>query len=277
MLEHLLRRCCVQAWRHETAGNIIVFLIAGIFGGQLTATAGNVEIKFVVKTDQVKKAIGALGLDKAAAEKRTIYFFDTKDLSLFKQPDPSIILRSRTTEGNNEGETTVKLRAKGALEIEDEWKQKERNGEKLDFKIEKDHVVTKPIVESYSLDGKQDAKEIQEVASRKRPIKKIFSKNQEDLVKAKAKANLDWDQLEALGPIHVKKWGFSAPALTLVAERWKFGDHLPTLEVSTKVDESIAEETTAKLVKFMRDKKFEPDKDPETKTREVLEFFTSPK
>lgn len=163
------------------------------------------------------------------------------------------------------------------MEIEDEWKQKERNGEKLDFKIEKDHVVTKPIVESYSLDGKQDAKEIQEVASRKRPIKKIFSKNQEDFVKAKAKANLDWDQLEALGPIHVKKWGFSAPALTLVAERWKFGDHLPTLEVSTKVDESIAEETTAKLVKFMRDKKFEPDKDPETKTREVLEFFTSPK
>lgn len=57
MLEHLLRRCCVQAWRHETAGNIIVFLIAGIFGGQLTATAGNVEIKFVVKTDQVKKEL----------------------------------------------------------------------------------------------------------------------------------------------------------------------------------------------------------------------------
>jgi len=107
MPEHILRRCCVEAWRHETAGNVIVFLIAGIFGAQLTATAGN--------------------------------------------------------------------------------------------------------------------------------------------------------------------------ALTLVAERWKFGDHPPTLEVSTKVDESIAEETTAKLVKFMRDKKFEQDKDPETKTSEVLEYFTSPK
>jgi hypothetical protein len=277
MPEHILRRCCVEAWRHEPAGNIIVFLIAGIFGSLLTATAGDVEIKFVVKTDQVEEATGALGLDNAAAEKRTIYFFDTKDLSLFKQPDPSIILRSRTTEGENKGEMTVKVRAKGALAIEDEWKQEERNGEKLDFKIEKDQVGTKPIVESYSLDGMQDAKEVQVVVSRKRSIKKIFSKNQEDLVKAKAKARLDWGQLEPLGPVKVKKWEFSAPALTVVAERWKFGDHPPTLEVSTKVDESIAEETTAKLVKFMRDKKFEQDKDPETKTREVLEYFTSPK
>ena len=177
MLEDLIRRRGAQAWRHETIGNIIVLLIAGIFGGQLTATAEDVEIKFVVKTDQVEKAIGALGLDKAAAEKRTIYFFDTKDLSLFNQPDASIILRSRTTEGKDKGETTVKLRAKGALEIEDEWKQRERNGEKLDFKIEKDQVGTKPIVESYSLDGKQGAEEIEEVASRKRSIKKIFSKN----------------------------------------------------------------------------------------------------
>jgi hypothetical protein len=277
MLEDLLRRRGTEAWRHQTAGNIIVFLIAGLFAGPLTATAGNVEIKFVVKTDQVEEAIEALGLDKAAAEKRTIYFFDTKDLSLFNQPNASIILRSRTTESKDKGETTVKLRAKGALQIEDEWKQKERNGEKLDSKIEKDQVVTKPIVESYSLDGKQDAKEIEEVVTRKRPIEKIFSKNQEDLVKAKASAHVDWDQLEALGPVKVKKWEFSAPELTLVAERWKFGDHPPTLEVSTKVDESIAGETTAKLVKFMRDKKFEQDKDPETKTREVLEYFTSSK
>jgi hypothetical protein len=280
MLEDLLRRRGAEPRRYHTAGNIIAFLIACVFVGSLTATAGNVEIKFVVKTDEVEKAIGALGLDKGAAEKRTIYFFDTKDLSLFNQPT-SIILRSRTTEGKDKGETTVKLRAKGALQIEDEWKQKERNGEKLDRKIEKDQVVTKPMVESYSLDAEQDAKEIDEVASSQRPIKKIFSKNQEDLVKTKDNAHVDWDELKALGPVKVRKWEvkreFSPPALTLVAERWKFGDHPPTLEVSTKVDETIAEETTAKLVKFMRDKGFEQDKDPETKTREVLEYFMSPK
>jgi hypothetical protein len=255
----------------------VVFLIACVFAAPFTVTAEDVEIKFVVKTDQVAKAIEALGLDKAAAQKRAVYFFDTKELSLFNQPNASLILRSRTTEGNDKGETTVKLRAKGTLQIEDEWKQKERNGEKLNSKIEKDQVVTKPVVESYSLDAKQDAKEIEEVASRTRPIKKIFSHNQEDLVKAKANPNLDWDQLKLLGPVKVKKWEFSAPSLQLVAERWKFGDHPPTLEVSTKVDEAIAGETTEKLVKFMRDKGLEQDKDPETKTREVLQYFTSQK
>src|SRR5262245_11845693 len=118
ILEDLVRRRGAEAWHDQTAGNIIAFLIACVFAGPLTATA-DVEIKFVVKTDQVEKAIGALGLDKAAAEKRTIYFFDTKDLSLLNQSNASIILRSRTTEGKDKGDTTVKLRARGTLEIED--------------------------------------------------------------------------------------------------------------------------------------------------------------
>jgi hypothetical protein len=254
----------------KIACNIIVFLIVG----QLIAAAGNVEIKFVVKETQVEKAIGALGLDRASAEKRTVYFFDTKDLSLFRHAGTSLILRART-EGKSKGETTVKLRAKGALEIEEEWKQQVRKGEKLDFKIEKDQVVGKPLVESYSLDDKEDANAIEEAVKGKQSVKKIFSGNQEDLVEAKAGANFDWDKLEALGPVKVTKWELATAAGDLVAERWDFGRHPPTLEVSTKVDENVAKERAAKLVDFMRDKGLVQDPDPETKTKEVLEYFAS--
>ena len=46
----------------------------------------------------MEKAIEALGLDELRAEKKTVYFFDTKDLSLFNQAGTSVILRARTTQ-----------------------------------------------------------------------------------------------------------------------------------------------------------------------------------
>ena len=265
----------------KIARNVILLLIVGLCAGPLAAaardaaTAEDIEIKFVVKEAQVEKAIEALGLDKAPAEKKTVYFFDTEELSLFKQEGPSVILRARTTQGESEGETTIKIRSRGALEIEDEWMQKRRNGEKLDRKLEKDQVVTKPVVQSYSLDDEEDAQAIQEAVAGRESLKKIFSSNQEDLVEAKAGAKLDWDKLKALGPVKVTKWEFETRGLNLVAERWDFGNHPPTLEVSTKVKESKAEETTGKLVVFMHEKELRQDPHPETKTKEVLEYFSS--
>jgi hypothetical protein len=259
----------------KIANRVVILLTAALLGGQLTGTADEVEIKFVVKEAEVEKAIQALALDKRTPERKTVYFFDTKDLSLFKQAGTSVILRARTTAGENDGETTVKLRSKGALELEEEWMQKRRKGEKLDRKLEKDQVVTKPAVQSYSLDDKEDSKTIQKAAAGSEPVKKIFSANQEDLVEAKTKPSLNWDKLQALGPIKVMKWEFEARGLDLVAERWDFGNHTPTMEVSTNVDESDAEETTGKLVAFLHEKGLRQDPHPETKTKEVLEYFSS--
>ena len=106
-------------------------------------------------------------------------------------------------------------------------------------------------------------------------MKKIFSANQEDLVEAKTKPRFDWDKLQALGPVKVMKWEFEARGLDLVAERWDFGNHAPTLEVSVKVSASDAEETTSKLVAFLHEKGLQQDPQPETKTKEVLEYFSS--
>ena len=240
-----------------------------------SAVAKNVEIKFVVRVSQVQMALQALGLDPAKAEKKTAYFFDTKDLSLFQQANARVILRSRTTAGDKEGETTVKLRSTGRLEIEEEWMQKRRKGERLDRKFEKDQVVGKPAVEAYSLDDKEDLKTIENAVAGRQSVKKIFSANQEDLVEAKTKPRLDWDKLLALGPVKVMKWEFEAQGLDLVAERWDFGNHAPTLEVSTKADASDAEDTKKKLAAFLHDKGLRQDPHPETKTKEVLEYFTS--
>ena len=139
----------------------LILLMVALLEGRATATAEdraaaeNVEIKFVVQAAQVEKALRELGLGAAEAERKTAYFFDTKDLSLFKQAGTSVILRARTTAGEKEGETTVKLRSKGRLQVEEEWMQKRRKGARLDRKLEKDQVVTKSAVESYSLDDKR--------------------------------------------------------------------------------------------------------------------------
>jgi hypothetical protein len=258
----------------KIAHSIVVFLIVALVEGQPKALAENIEIKFVVKEAEVEKAMQALALDRRTPERKTVHFFDTKDLSLFKQAGTSVILRARTSAGE-EGETTVKLRSKGALQIEEEWRQKTRKGEKLDQKFEKDQVVTKPAVESYSLDDKEGSKAIKEAVARRQSVKKIFSANQEDLVEAKTKPRLDWDELLALGPIEVMEWEFEAQGLELVAERWNFGNHAPTLEVSTKSDASDAEETKKKLVTFLHDKGLRQDPHAETKTKEVLEYFSS--
>ena len=262
---------------HRVLMLLMVALLEGRVAGKAEerAEADNIEIKFVVQVSQVEKAIKKLGLDKADAERKTVYFFDTKDLTLFKQAGTSVILRARTTAREDEGETTVKLRSKGTLEIEDEWMQKRRKGKRLDRKLEKDQVVTKSVVESYSLDDEEDPKQILETVAGKGSIKKIFSDNQEDLIEAKTKPKLHWNTLEALGPVRVMKWEFEARGLNLVAERWDFGDHAPTLEVSTKVDEPDAEEATRKLVAFLHEKGLQQDPRPETKTREVLEYFSS--
>ena len=265
----------------KIAHDLVIFLIIALFSGQLAAraqeraAAENVEIKFVVQAAQVDKALQALGLDKHRSEKKTVYFFDTKDLSLFNQAGTSVILRARTSAGEREGETTVKLRSKGTLQIEDEWLQKRRKGERLDRKFEKDQVVTKPAVESYSIDDNEGADTIQEAVAGTQSVKKIFSANQEDLVETKTKPRVDWDKLEALGPVKVMKWEFEARGLDLVAERWDFGNHAPTLEVSAKVSASDAEETTSKLVAFLHEKGLRQDPQPETKTKEVLEYFSS--
>jgi hypothetical protein len=259
---------------------LLLLMVAFLEGGATVraedrTAAGNIEIKFVVQPAQVEKALKELGLDAAKAEKKITYFFDTKDLSLFKQAGTSVILRARTTAGEKEGETTVKLRSKGRLQVEEEWIQKRRKGERLDRKFEKDQVVTKSAVESYSLDDKEDAKAIEGAVSGRQSVKKIFSVNQEDLVEAKTKPRVNWNKLEALGPVKVMKWEFEAQGLDLVAERWDFGDHTPTLEVSTKVAEPHAAETTSKLVAFLHEKGLRQDPHPETKTKEVLEYFAS--
>jgi hypothetical protein len=264
----------------KIADKVPILLMVALVQSQVAAAeerakAENVEIKFVVQAAQVEKALKALGLDAAKAEKKSAYFFDTKDLALFKQADTSVILRARTTAGEKEGETTVKLRSKGRLEIEEEWMQERRKGERLDRKFEKDQVVTKPAVESYSLDDEEDAKAIQDAAASGQSVKKIFSANQEDLVEAKTRPRLNWGKLEALGPVKVMKWEFEAEGLDLIAERWDFGDHAPTLEVSIKVDVSDAEEATRKLVAFLHQKGLRQDQNPETKTKEVLEYFSS--
>jgi hypothetical protein len=71
------------------------------------------------------------------------------------------------------------------------------------------------------------------------------------------------------------KWEFEAQGLDLVAERWDFADHAPTLEVSTKADEVDAAERARKLVAFLHEKGLRQNPHPETKTKEVLEYFAS--
>jgi hypothetical protein len=222
-----------------------------------------VEIKCLVAPEKIGEISEKLGLSSKAPLLRTICFFDTDSLALF-QHDPKLILRSRF-DSADEADTTVKVRggkAKG-------------NGVECEF----DKVLGKERTESCSItDEKQTVPEIQ-VANGGKHVKKIFSKNQEELAED-IFGKMNWDKLRPYGPVEgVRVWKkIEAPGCPpLTVERWdlpaRSSKPARTLfEVSAKVP--LAEEAqTAKAIADSLGVSEDQSNESETKTRIVLEHF----
>ena len=128
-------------------------------------------------------------------EERTVYFFDTPTLELF---DVGLVLRARKVKGDVD-DTTVKIRPVDPARIPIDWMKTEG------FEVEMDRVGDKQVI-SAKLTAEQDGGEIDEAVAGERPLRKLFSADQERLIAEFGPKDVGWEALAPMGPIAVQKW-----------------------------------------------------------------------
>jgi hypothetical protein len=223
-----------------------------------------VEIKVTVRPDQELRAERAMELDEDSADVRVIYFYDTPRLDLFRA---GVALRARLVKGDDD-DSTVKFRPVEAKAIAPEWK-------KLDgFKLEADCVGPR-VVCSASLTEMQKRDEIDQVAKGKRPIHRLFSKDQERFLGDFYAGSIDFEKLRVMGPIRVLRWKSEHEDFPhqLTTEEWRLPDGDDLVEVSIKVPPGKAVSARKAFDRHLRKLGLDPEGAQETKTRTALEYF----
>lgn len=235
-------------------------------GGLVASAAGTdaVELKVTVSERKERAAAEAFRLDPKDGERRYIFFFDTDKLGLFKK---GLVLRAREVKGGKD-DSTVKIRPIDPKRITAKW------GRLDGFKLEADGVGDR-MIRSASLSVEQGGDEIRAVAQRLRPIKKLFSDEQEALLAELAPVPIDFDALIVLGPVNALRWKVNHEALPhlITAEEWTLPDGRDLVEVSIKVPTAQAAAASAAFDTFLKGLSLKPQGGQETKTRVALEFF----
>ena len=223
-----------------------------------------VETKVTIRPDQELRAERAMELNEDTAEVRVLYFYDTPRLALC---DAGVTLRARLVKGDDD-DSTVKFRPVEAAKISEEWKQ--RKG----FKLEADCVGDRVIC-SASLTVIQNRDEIDEVAKGKRPIAKLFSKEQERFLSEFSQGPVDFGTLRVLGPIRVLRWKLTQKGFPheLTLEEWRLPDGEEIVEVSIKTSPQEALQARKDFESHLRKLKLDPEGAQETKTRTALNYF----
>jgi hypothetical protein len=109
----------------------------------------------------------------------------------------------------------------------------------------------------------------------RKPLRKLFSKEQRSLYEAHAPEGLPLEDLSVLGPITVLKLKFAPKGhgRKLVAELWFYPDNSMILELSTKCAPSEAFQVSAETKGFLTQHEIDLTGEQETKTKRALEFF----
>jgi hypothetical protein len=119
--------------------------------------------------------------------------------------------------------------------------------------------------------GKIEGVEVDE-----RPIGSLFSRRQEELVKAYAPRGVGFDDLKVLGPVDARKWVFDDLddfPYKLCIEEWSLPDTTRFIELSIKVKRKEAAEAQAAFRALLERIGIELSKGQEQKTPRVLRFF----
>ena len=226
--------------------------------------AERVEIEVTVLDQEEGKAVQALGLHMAKVEDRSIYFFDTPKLDLYKA---GVVLRARQIEGEPD-DSTVKIRPVDPTTVDREWFKVEG------FKLEADAGGDK-VVRSASLTAKQAKNEIRKVSEKKRAISKLYSPDQERFLAAFHAEAVDLDDLAVMGPIPALRQDVEHPGMTykVTAEGWRLPDGTDLLELSIKCPREEAAVARKIFEGFLVGLGLDPHGAQETKTKRVLTCF----
>ena len=231
----------------------------------LTKGADSVELKLTVPVSERSRGAAALGVDPLNGQIRQVYFFDTPDLTLNKA---GVVVRARRVQQKGD-DTVVKLRPVVPDELPAELRRSPNFGVEVD-------AMPGGFVCSGSMKRALKTPDVRDVVIGKRPIRKLYSKEQRALFAAHAPEGLALDDLSILGPIFVLKLKFAPQgyARRLVAELWLYPDNSMILELSTKCAPSEAFQVGAETKAFLTQNGVDLTGEQETKTKKALQYFS---
>jgi hypothetical protein len=223
-----------------------------------------VELKLTVPPGQQRAAVRQLGLDPLDAQIRQVMFFDTPDLALDRA---GVVVRARRIQGRP-GDSVIKLRPVDPDAVSDDVRRLGGFGVEVD-------VIPGGFVCSGRLKEAADSVAIRDVTLGRRPLHKLYTKEQRALFRAHAPDGIELDDLAVLGPIFVlkMKWQPRDLARKVVAELWLYPDGARIFELSTKCLPSEAFQVAAETRVFLSEQGIDLSGEQQTKTRTALEFF----
>jgi len=226
----------------------------------------SVELKLSVPELDHRSTVRALGLDPLEAQIRQVFFFDTPDLTLDKH---GVVVRARRSQKKDD-DSVVKLRPVTPSELPKTVRRSPSFGVELD-------ASPTGFVCSGSMKGIPARGAALDAASGRRPIRKLFSKEQQALFAEHAPEGIALDDLAVLGPIFVLKLKSSPEGYDrkLVSEMWLYPDGTRILELSTKCEPSEAFQVAAETRAFLGSLGVDLGSEQQTKTRTALEYFSA--
>ena len=227
------------------------------------AEVPSVELKMNVPADQ-RLALSGLELDAMRGRLREVYFFDTPDLTLYRN---GLVTRARRTQGDDD-DTVVKLRPAEPATLPPAVR------DSPNLKVEMD-VTRGAYVVSASLKGARKAGAVRRVVSGDRPLERLFTKEQRAFFADHAPPGVGWDDLVPLGPVLVVllKWVPKDFPNKTTIEQWHYPGQVPLVEVSTKATPQNVLEVYAGALKLVQGHGLSATGPQEPKTRKALEFF----
>jgi len=232
---------------------------------RLVVSSDSVELKLTVSDEDRASAAAALGVDPLDARLRQVYFFDTPDLALDRS---GVVVRGRRSQGAPD-DTVVKLRPV----VPDDLPAELRSDK--DFVVEVD-AMPGSYVCSGSFKGRLKGDTVKEVVAGKRPLRKLFTKEQRAFYAAQAPDGITLDDLSVLGPVNVLKLKFSPEGLDrrLAAEMWFYPDGSRILELSTKCAPQAWLEVATEVRDYLTAADIDLTAEQSTKTRAALSYFS---
>jgi len=226
--------------------------------------ADSAELKLTIPDSVQRSAVTVLGMDPLEAQIRQVFFFDTPDLTLNKQ---GVVVRARRVQQKGD-DSVVKLRPV----VPDDLPSGLRKSKNLVVEVD---AMPGGYVCSASLKGAPGSG-VKAVATGDRPIRKLFSKEQQEFFTAHAPEGVQLDDLSILGPINLMKLKFSPSGYDrkLVAELWLYPDGSRILELSTKCAPTEAFDVAAEARAFLASQGIDLTGEQQTKTKTALDFFS---
>ena len=129
---------------------------------------------------------------------------------------------------------------------------------------------------SGSFKGTLGTTDVRNVVAGKRPLRKLFSKEQRAFFAEHAPEGVGFDDLSILGPIFVLKLKFTRAGFDskLVAEMWLYPDNSRVLELSTKCAPEEAFQVAAEARALLTKRGVSLGGEQEAKTNKALQYFS---